>query len=265
MKRRCFLQQAGAMLTGATAAAAVDERGLLQHDTAPNDRRPTVLLTSPESELGQALADALGEPFDIRPAGGPLFRDENGALERLLQGVRAVIHVAQPDAAVAGGALIDRRGRGTYDLLTTAAAKGVELVVYLSSLRIMAGYDPSFQVAEDWRPVPNSDPDQLSHYLAECTCREFAREGKVRAVVLRLAEVVRDAAQREDGFEPPWVAQADAVQAVRRTLEVHFNVDAAALRAWNVLHIAADVPGGRFPVTRAKRVLGYRPRFNPQP
>ncbi len=262
MKRRTFLQQAGVLLTGAAAAAAGGESRPMDGDNSPNERRPTVLLTSPDSSLGAALAVALAEWYEVRPAGEPLFRDEDGTLEGILKGVSAVVHVARSDVAGTGSEVLDRRGREMYDLLTVAAAEGVELVVYLSSLRMMTGYDPAFQVAEDWRPVPTSDAGQLSHYLAECTCREFARERRLRAVVLRLGEVVRGEAGGLGPAEVPWVHQDDAVQAVRLALKAHFS-GGAELRAWNVFHVAADVRGGRFPVTRAKRALGYRPRFNP--
>ncbi len=263
MKRRTFLQQAGAMLTGTTVAAAAEGDQPQPQGTAPQALRRTVLLTSHESEFGKALAAALSNQYTLRLADRPLFRDEDGTLERLLDGVGAIVHLSQPAEAESGSEWLDRRGRGTYDLLTAASAKGVGLVVYLSSLDIMAGYDPSFQVAEDWRPVPTTEPDQLSHYLAECTCREFARERKLRTMVLRLGKVAGEEAPRASSDGDPWVARADAVEAVRLALEVHFGEGGAALPAWNVLHIAADVPGGRFPVTRAKRVLGYRPQSGP--
>ncbi|MDY0167323.1 MAG: NAD-dependent epimerase/dehydratase family protein [Thermoguttaceae bacterium] len=260
MKRRTFLQQAGVLLAGPAATAAAAEQKPQESGGPPTSRRPVVLLTSPESDLSRALAAALGEQFHIRTADGPLFRDETGRLDRMLGGVNAVVHVAQPAAAETGAELLDQRTRGTYDLLTVAVAKGVELFVYLGSLDVMGGYDPSFQVAEDWRPVPTSDIGQLSHYMAECVCREFARERKLRAIVLRLGAITQEAAARGHSGDVPRVDQADAVQAVRLALEAHFTRQGAGLQAWNVLHVAADVPDGRFPVTRARRVLGYRPQ-----
>jgi nucleoside-diphosphate-sugar epimerase len=259
MKRRTFLQQAGVLLAGATAAAAAEQKPQ-ESGGAPTGHRPVVLLTSPESDLSRALAAALGGQFQVRTAEALLFRDETERLDRMLGGVNAVVHVAQPAAAETGAELLDQRTRGTYDLLTVAAAQGVELIVYLGSLDIMEGYDPSFQVAEDWRPVPTTDIGQLSHYMAECVCREFARERKLRAIVLRLGAITQDDAARGHSGDVPRVDQADAVQAVRLALEAHFTRQGAGLQAWNVLHVAADVPGGRFPVTRAKRVLGYRPQ-----
>lgn len=262
MKRRTFLQQAGVLLTSATTVAAAQAEEPQGRPGTPDGHRPTILLTAAETGLGRALAASLGTGYHIRTVGEPLFRDETGRLDRLFDGVNAIVHAAQPDEDTNGSERLDRQVRGTYDLLTVAAPKGVELVVYLSSLQIMAGYDPVFQVAEDWRPVPTSDAGQLAHYLAECVCREFAREGKLRAVVLRLGEVLRGDAVRGRAGDLPWVDQADAVEAVRLALEGHF-AGGAGLRTWNVLHVAADVPGGRFPVTRAKRVLGYRPQFGP--
>lgn len=263
MKRRTFLQQAGVLLTGATTAAAVEGAQPQEKAGTPDHYRPDVLVTSPETDLGRALTDALGAEYRIREAGATRFRDEAGRLERAIEGVNAIVHVARFAEEVAGAELLDCRARETYDLLTAAAAQGVELVVYLSSLQIMAGYDSGFQVAEDWCPVPAADAGQLAHYLAERVCCEFARERKLRAVVLRLGEVVRGEPASRRSFDPPWVDRADVVQAVRLTLDAHFRRRGAGLLAWNVLHVAADVPGGRFPVTRAKRVLGYSPQSGP--
>lgn len=263
MKRRTFLQQAGVLLAGATTAVAAEEEPAQPQGDSPENGRPTVLLTAAESDLGEALTDALRNGFQTRPANGPLVRDDAGSLERLLDGVNAVVYFAPPAEGGAGAELLDRRMRGAYDLLTVAAASGVELVVYLSSLRLVAGYDPNYQVDEDWQPVPGTDPEQLSHYLAEYVCREFARERKLRVIVLRLGEIVHGEPPRGRAADLPWVSQADAVQAVRLALEAHFGARGAGMRPWNVLHIAADVRGGRFPTTRAGRMLGYRPQPGP--
>ncbi len=264
MKRRTFLQQAGVLLAGATAVTAAEGESAQRQGEVSRNRRPTVLLTSAKSDLGEALLDTLGGGFQTRSANGPFFRDDAGRLERLLDGVDAIVHVARPTEGDSGADLLDRRMRGAYDLLAAAAAGGVELVVYLSSLRLVTGYDARYQVDEDWQPVPTTDPEQLSHYLAECVCREFARERKLRAIVLRLGEIVQGEPPRSSASDPPWVSRADAVQAVRLAIEAHFGPRSAGLRAWNVLHIAADVPGGRFPITRANRTLGYRPQLGPQ-
>ena len=157
MKRRTFLQQAGVLLAGATAAAADQGEESRQPNALPANRRPTVLVTSAGSAWGNRLADVLGERFPIRPAHGPLFRDKPDRLQRLLDGVSVIVHGMPPGEESGNAEPIDQRARGTYDVLTVAAAKGVELVVYLSSLQMMAGYDPRFQVDEDWRPAPTTD------------------------------------------------------------------------------------------------------------
>ena len=86
--------------------------------------------------------------------------------------------------------------RSTYNLLLAAAQHGVKNIVYLSSLAIMTGYPEDLAVDEDWRPLAKGDSPGLAEYLGEVVCREFAREGKIHAVVLRLGNVVQGEGDR---------------------------------------------------------------------
>jgi nucleoside-diphosphate-sugar epimerase len=56
-----------------------------------------------------------------------------------------------------------------------------------------AGYNESFEVDEEWRPLPTIASAGLSDHLGEFTCREFSREGKLNVVVLRLGNIMQAA------------------------------------------------------------------------
>lgn len=156
---------------------------------------------------------------------------------------------------------MDYRTRGTYNLLRSASEQGVPHIIYLSSLKLLTGYDRGFEVTEDWRPVPSGDAEVLSHYLGEFTCREFAREGRLGVVVLRLGEVVQGNEVAGEAFDPLWLDHRDAVQAVAKALDARLAGAGPAGRSWSVFHIASGSPQARFTCERAKRAFGYAPQF----
>ena len=102
----------------------------------------------------------------------------------------------------------------------------------------------------------------LCYYLGELVCREFAREGNVNVVVLRLGE------NTAEGETPGTSAlyTVDAVNAVEKALT-------AELSGWlDIFHIQSDVPNARFltgqPWWSADDVspsysLGYAPQRRP--
>ena len=98
-----------------------------------------------------------------------------------------------------------------------------------------------------------AEPRVLAKHLGEFTSREFARDGKVSVVVLRLGKVVRSEEVRDRPFDPLWVDERDVVHAVSLAL-------ASRLGRFQVFHIQSDSPKARFAVTRARGALKYRPQ-----
>jgi nucleoside-diphosphate-sugar epimerase len=230
------------------------------------------LVTSAQTSLAQSLADELATGYRVRLTGQSTTQtqyefisgvpdDRNRAAE-LVRGMDCIVHVAEPPAGATEGEQIDCRTRWTYNLLQAAGQGQVRLVVYLSSVKLLAAYPPGFTPGEEWRPLPGADAELLSHYLGEFTCREFAREGRFPVVVLRLGTVIRAEEVQGRDFDPLWVDRRDAAQAVRGTLEAGLAKQGPALPAWSVFHILSDSPGARFSVAAAKRLIGYRPRFS---
>ena len=83
------------------------------------------------------------------------------------------------------GQQIDFFTRCTYNLLTAASDETVPLIIMLSTLEVMTGYDPGLTVTETWRPRPSAAPRVLGKHLGEFTVREFARDAKAAAAALR--------------------------------------------------------------------------------
>ena len=248
MNRRGFLQIGG--LAGVPAAAQ-------------SPARKPLLITSAGSDLARRLAAGLSAQHAIRLTERKAVRVEHEFVECALghdpatidvvRGVEAIVHVAEPLPEDSAEQQIDLATRCTYNLLFAAAAEGVPLVVLLSTLDVMGGYDAGLTVSETWRPRPPAEPRVLAKHLGEFTSREFARDGKVSVVVLRLGKVVRSEEVRDRPFDPLWVDERDVVHAVSLAL-------ASRLGRFQVFHIQSDSPKARFAVTRARGALKYRPQ-----
>ena len=224
-----------------------------------------LLMTSAAAPIARSLAEILRGEHSLRlteriPVAGitdfalsPLGPDLSTNL--LVQGMDAIVHVAEPLPTDSDLPQIDYLTRCTYNLCLAAAAEGVKRLIYLSTLDLMTAYDPNYLVNERWKPKPPTHAPTLAKHLGEFTCREFAREHKLAVVVLRLGKVVRAEAVAGQPVDPLWVDEQDVAQAVNRALT-------AELPRWAVFHIGADSQQARFPVAAAKRGLNYAPQFN---
>ena len=159
----------------------------------------------------------------------------------------AIVQVAEPLPDLSESEIIDHITRSTYNLLRAALKEGVSRFIFLSTLELMAAYDENFGVNERWRPRPNTDPLILAKHLGEYICREFAREGEIEVVILRLGKPER--------HHPMWVDPRDAAQAVSRAVS-------APLGVWSIFHIISGAPSARFETHSARHALGHEPRLN---
>jgi uronate dehydrogenase len=182
------------------------------------------------------------------------------ATRALVRGVEAIVHRIEPSAVAALPEQIASVTSGAYNLLRAAADEGVRRVVLLSSLEMITGYPDDFSVDEDWRPAPSHSAGLVEH-LGEFVCREFAREGSMSVVVLRLGTVVQAEAVAGKPFDPLWVEERDAVQAVALALKSLISGEQPRFGSWSVFHILSGSPQARFSVNKAKKWLGYQPQF----
>ena len=147
------------------------------------------------------------------------------------------MHSGWLDPELSASEQLDYQMRCTYNLLWAAAEEGVPRFIYLSSLKLMEGYDPDLAVTERWKPTPSSDISVLGCHLGEMVCREFARERKINVVVLRLGEMT------QEGNPCPSTSALyadDAIQAIEKSIT-------AETSGWlDIFHIQSDVPDARF-------------------
>jgi nucleoside-diphosphate-sugar epimerase len=229
-----------------------------------------VLLTSATSALGEAVADQLGAAHHLRltdrilsgqamaniPGGYALsLLDHDASTNLLVRGMDAIVVAAEALLDEPATTYLDAMTRGLYNLLLAAYQEGVKRVVFLSTLELMAAYDPDYIVTERWRPRPTPEPRLLGKHLGEYVCREFAREHKLTVVVLRLGTVIQASTVTAQSVDPMWLDQADMGQAILGALT-------AELPWWTVLHVQGKQTDARFPVSDAERLIGYAPTVN---
>ena len=229
-----------------------------------------ILITSAAAGLSRQLASSLGDDHEVlltdRDEVSTPFRFVRSDLnntpptDELVRGADVIVHSGAVDPSASVSDQLDHQMRCTYNLLWAAWEERVPRFIYLSSLRLMEGYDPSFAVTERWKPTPTLEPPVLCYHLGEIVCREFARERKIEVTILRLGEITRAA---ETNPSASALYEDDAIEAVRLSL----NADHSG---WlDIFHIQSDVPDARFltgqPWQSADDVaqsvsLGYTPR-----
>lgn len=231
-----------------------------------------VLIAGSGSRLGTALVKALGGSHEVRtldltsraaasPAtyvGDPRDRD---VAAKAVSDCDAVIYLpplAPPDAPSLD--ILDAATRGTYNLMTTASAAARFILV--SSLRPFERYPMEWRVTEQWAPRPTTAVADLAPYLAELTVREIARVAPLKAIGLRLGEVVDDAGIGERTPDPRWLHLDDAVQAVERALTFQPAAEGPQT-GWWVFHIPGGGQHTRFPLAQASQPpFAYTPRHD---
>lgn len=278
MKRRDFLRKTGIVAAcGAnlfTAGGPPETKGSddNRREPLPDHSPKTLLVTSASSELAQAIVADLSADYLVRlTATSPVRTDRefvkcaldaDESTNAIVRGADAIVHVARPLADVEERERIDYQTRCTYNLLQAAVGQGVRQVVALSSLRPMMGYEAVFQVDEKWRPLPTVTCGGLPGHLGEFVSREFAHEGKLNIIVLRVGNVARAETLKGQPMDPHWVDPRDAAQAVRRSLALLFANRQPGGGYWSIFHIGSDSPQSEFSIRKAERLLGYRPQYH---
>ena len=197
-----------------------------------------LVVTGADRPLGALLCQGLAQGRQVVPAGAEVDLRSAEQVATLLKGAQAVVYTLPYDlpASVAEGELLDLVARSTYVLTCEACRAGVRRILLISQLALMEDYPVDYLVTwpQVWAPRPRPEARSLAPYLAELTCREITRMGKIEVVCLRLGEL--------DG--PEGTSGADALKAVEEALayerqerEYH----------WAVLHVAS---AGRFAPAR---------------
>lgn len=237
-----------------------------------------VMVTGAAGYIGSIVArdlQAMGlevRGVDFRPM--PSLQDtrvidlnDAAAMDAAIDGVDGVCHLAWPmgqwkDAALGDNTDLGAGVRALYHMLSSCVRHNVRRFVFQSTINITWQSWDSWRITEDETPRPGTQGYTLGKTLAEDLCRSFARCHDMTIAAIRVGGVFTHEAEGHGGgpdvhFLPSsCVERRDIAQAhglcLTKTLPSRFEV----------FHIFHDRPGSRFPIDKARRILGYEPRYN---
>lgn len=219
-------------------------------------------ITSANSRIAGIIAQQL-RADGHRPSLTDIAGNGDVVPNELGHGAETDALVAQLDAIIHIGyegwvsddhnAMIDFHTRRIYNLLWAASDAGVPLVINISTLRLMAAYEENLVVTENWKPQPHAgDVAMLSAHLCEIVCKEFARDGKLKILNLRLGWPIVDGGRN--------AANATGITSAVCADDIGAAVNAALttpdIAQWQDVHLQSPVVRQRFTTAKAARVLG---------
>ena len=239
-----------------------------------------ILVTGASSRLAQAVVAELGQEHSLRLMEGvPVTPPEKaesvqGSLLnpddawRAVRGMEAVIHTGEPPPDLPEGglardqALLDLATRGTHNLFKAAVEAGVRRLLYAGALAVFSPYPDDVYISELWKPLPTPEMGEMSRYLGEQVCREFARDYTVTATSLRLGKLTLEEEVAGQTPDLMWLDLRDAAQAFRCALGRDNGRDVSWTRRWAVCHVGADIPNPKYLTSQALTNMGYKPAHN---
>ena len=129
-----------------------------------------VLITGAAGAIGTALRDGMRERYrhlrltDVKPIANPTANEDvivsdisdRAALEKMMVGVKAVVHLAGMIGNFDLEALFKVNARGLFDVFETARLEGVKRIVFASSNHAFGCYPITAPVTPDMPPRPDS-------------------------------------------------------------------------------------------------------------
>ena len=250
--RRVVIFGAGGPLAAITAAAL--ER---DHVLRLADRRPLAEIVAegkPQSR-GAPVPRLLGPPHEARVVD---VTDYDQVLEAT-RGMDAVINmtVVRPDPVEA----FRVNTLGAYNVVRAAVACGIRRVVQTGPQQVTntmpGGYWSDFGLSADVPQRPGVARYFISKFLGQELMRLFAEEHDLEVPTLVFGPFTNpeDCQPDQLGGYPFLVSWADAAEAVRGALRAP-----SFPRPFEVFHILADLPHGKYRNDRTKQLLHWQPR-----
>ncbi|MDP6107757.1 MAG: NAD(P)-dependent oxidoreductase [Candidatus Brocadiia bacterium] len=234
-----------------------------------------VLITGAQGQVARGVRKGLAgrhslRLMDIVPIQDPEGEAIRGSVanrrqvRRAVKGMDAIVHLAMRPHFNA--LAFDVSVKGTYILLEEALAEGVKKAVCTSTLSVYCG--PSSHpfgapetngVTEDAPLVPDYWGYKMMKIFEEHVVRHFACEMGLPTVILRLT--LPTAAEDWDAMAAAGTGSQqmthleDVAQAYRLALEKDGL-------GFDIFHIGPVDRDGRLPIDKAKRILGYEPKWS---
>lgn len=149
---------------------------------------------------------------------------------------------------------------GAYNVMRAAVTHGIRRVVHTGPIQTLiphpAGFAPEFDISPDLPPRPGDDLYFMSKFLGQEVCRIFAEAYDLEVPTLLFCAFRNpDVPLLDEPLHPFTISWADAGEAMRQAVRAP-----GFPRPFEVLHINADLPHGKYPNDKAKRLLAWQPR-----
>jgi nucleoside-diphosphate-sugar epimerase len=249
--RRVVLYGAGGPLAAATTRALADRYRLRL-----TDRRPLAEIAAentPQSP-GAPVPEVLPAPHEVAVVD---VTDTRQVIEAA-RGMDAIVNctVVRPDPVES----FRVNTLGAFNVMQAAVANGIRRVVHTGPQLVIgsaADYGADEIVEEGAPPRPGDSFYGHTKFLGQEICRVFAEYYALEIPVLLFSIFVNPEQPREPGrpLSPFSVSWEDAALAMRRAVEAR-----GFPSPYELLHIVADLPHGRFTNEKAKRLLDWQPR-----
>lgn len=225
----------------------------------------TVLITGAAGAIGTALRDGLREHWrhlrltDIQsihapsPNEEPIVADvaDRAALEKMMKGVRAVVHLAGVIGNFDLETLFQVNARGLFDVFESARLEGVERIVFASSNHAFGCYP----ITESVSPALPPRPDSLYgvfKVLGETMLQNYYDRHGIRSVSLRIGTY--RTLPIDQRSLATWLSPRDVTQLVDLSLR-HPDPGCLVVNGYsNNTRLKTHDPNWAF--------LGYQPRDN---
>jgi uronate dehydrogenase len=158
-----------------------------------------VLITGAAGAIGTALRDGMRTRYkhlrltDIKPVANPAANEEvivsdisdRAALEKMMVGVKAVVHLAGMIGNFDLEALFKVNARGLFDVFEAARLEGVKRIVFASSNHAFGCYPITAPVTPDMPPRPDSLYGAFKVW-GEAMLRNYYDRHGIQSVSLRI-------------------------------------------------------------------------------
>jgi len=220
------------------------------------DLRPLARIAAGDPQSpGAPLPDVFGPPHESLE----VDVTDLDQVRRACEGMDAVINctVVRPHPVQA----FRVNTLGAYNVMRAAVEHGIRRIVHTGPFQIgsdrPAGYWADFDVPDDAPGRPGAALYLHSKYLGQEIVRLFAEQHDLEVPALFFCIFTNPEAPHEGQrpLHPMTVSWADAARALRRALEVP-----ALPTPFEIIHILADLPHGKYSNAKAKRLLGWQPR-----
>ncbi len=250
--RRVVIYGAGGPLAAVTAEALARDHVLRLTDVRP--LAEIVADNKPQSP-GAPLPRLLDPPHETRVVD---VTDTSQVIEAA-RGMDAIINctVVRPDPVLA----FRVNTIGAYNVMRAAVECGIRRVVHTGPQQVTlpypAGYWYDFDLPSDVPSRPGANLYILTKFLGQEICRIFAEEYDLEVPALLFSSFVNpdNPAPEPMGAFAFSVSWQDAGEAMRQALRAP-----SFQRPFEVFHVVADLPHGKYSNQKAKQLLHWQPR-----